>query len=63
MIEEIQSANIEVFVTMTKRFVNPDGSIGKRVVRKQEVDVEYIGYPVDVFVNKKLVFSNKDSQK
>ena len=63
MTEEIQNANVEVFVTMPKKVVNPDGTVTKMVVRKKEVDVEYIGYPVEVFVNKKSVFSNKETKK
>lgn len=54
-----KSTDIEVYVTMTKKFEHADGTKGERMVRKKEIDVGYIDYPVEVFVNKKLVFSTE----
>ena len=47
--------DVEVYVTMTKK--RADGT--KHPVRKREVDVGYVGYPVEVFVNGKLVYSTE----
>ena len=56
MSEESKSVDVEVYVTMYKR-----GSDGvKRLQRKREVDVGYRGYPVEVFVNGRLIYSTED---
>ena len=53
-----KSADIEVYVSMTKK--RADGT--KYIIRKKEIDVSYIGYPVEVFINKKLVFSTETEE-
>ena len=59
MMSEEKSVDVEVYVTMYKR-----GSDGvKRLQRKREVDVGYVGYPVEVFVNGVLVFSTEASDR
>ena len=54
--DELKSVDVEVYVTMPKK----DKTGRHFFVRKREVDVGYAGYPVEVFVNGKLVYSTED---
>jgi len=54
--DELRSVDVEVYVTMPKK----DKTGRQFIVRKREVDVGYVGYPVEVFVNGKLVYSTEE---
>ena len=51
------NSHVEVYITERKKKTRKDGTKYFAAVRSQPVDVEYIDFPTEVFINGKLVYA------
>ena len=53
------SSHVEVYITERKKKTRNDGTKYFAAVRSKQVDVEYVDFPTEVFINDKLVYASE----